>query len=71
MFRSRRGLAQCVNDRGTLHYYGWLLVPRKMGNGRFVDASSRINVDGVDDFGAGLGVLVGVMLILVLSRRGQ
>lgn len=51
-------LPQGIDDRRALDHDGGLLVPGQMCYWRLVNASSGVDVDSVDDFRDGLGVLV-------------
>lgn len=49
-----------VKDRGASNRNGWLFVSWQMCNGRFVEASTGVYVDRVDDIIRGFGSVGGV-----------
>ncbi len=42
-----------------------------MRDGWFVDASSRVNIDSINDFIRGFRILVSLVLVLILTRRRE
>lgn len=46
-------------------------MSRQVCNGRFVDASSRVNVHRIDNLVRWLRILLSLVLILILARGRQ
>jgi hypothetical protein len=46
-------------------------VAGQMGNGGLVDTASSVDIDCVDNFVSGLGLLVKLVLVLILPRGRQ
>lgn len=66
MFGHRWRLAEGVEDRRALDDDGRLLMARQVSDRGLVDATSGVDVHGIDDFVGWLCVLVRLVLYLVL-----